>query len=233
LAAAQSLGFVLPDPDAFPPPGLLDVIFDISHHNETVDFIKAKNAGMMAVFHKATQSSGPTLLYDALYPSRKNEAKTAGLLWGAYHFGTGGSGKDQADAFLSYAKPDGDILLVLDYEPNTTQGETTMSVEEAAEFVQEIFKQTGKYPGIYSGSLLSESSSSPTYAILTNCWLWKAQYCPEVHLPPMWSDYVFWQYTDGNVGPSALPIDGVGHCDRDVFKGTEDELRAFWTSQMV
>ncbi len=50
---------------------------------------------------------------------------------------------------------------------------------------------------------------------------------------PPWADYVFWQYTDGQVGPSALPLDSVGHRDRDVFKGTYKDLVAFWKAQVV
>ncbi|MFM2392254.1 MAG: hypothetical protein RLZZ546_231 [Bacteroidota bacterium] len=233
MTVAKQLGLIVPISNEFPPAGLLDVIFDISHSNAHVDFKKAKNAGMLAVFHKATQSMGSSLFHDATYPSRRIEAKEAGLMWGAYHFGTGGSGKLQATAFLDYAKPDGSTLLVLDFEPNTTSGETTMKVEEAAEFVEEINKQTGKYPGIYSGSLLQEVSASSDYLSLTKCWLWKAQYGPTVHLPPHWNDYTMWQYTDGKVGPSSLPVEGVGQCDRDVFKGTSDQLFEFWSSHSV
>jgi lysozyme len=227
VVVAKTLGLIIPS-SSFPPSGLLDVVFDISHSNEKVDFTKAKNAGMLAVFQKATQSYGSTMFHDPTYLDRKAEAKVVGLLWGAYHFGSGGSGKAQAQVFLDYAKPDGSTLLVLDFEPNTTRGETTMKVEEAAEFVEEIFNTTGKYPGIYSGSLLQEVSSSPAYKSLTKCWLWKAQYGPTVHIPPHWNDYTFWQYTDGKVGPSAEPVVGVGQCDRDVFKGTTEELFEFW-----
>lgn len=233
LTVAGNMGFLLPSPSAFPPEGLLDAVFDISHHNATVNLAKAKSAGMMAVFHKATQSVGATRMHDKLFPSRKNEALAAGLLWGAYHFGSGGSGKDQAMAFLAYVQPNKDTLLALDFEPNTTAGETTMNPQEAAEFVQEIYKQTGTFPGLYSGNLLNESSTSPGYDVLKNCWLWKAQYGREVHLPPGWSDFTLWQYTDGNSGPSALPVDGVGQCDREVFKGSREELEIFWAKNKV
>ncbi len=235
IAAAENLGFILPVNSAFPPSGLIDVVFDLSHSNASVDLAKAKNAGMLAVFHKATQSSGHSLFQDPMYHIRQKDAQQAGLLWGAYHFGAGGNGKDQAVAFLDYSKPANNTLLVLDFEPNTTSGETTMSADEAADFVNEIFKQTGKYPGLYSGPLLHEHAinSSPSYTTLTKCWLWIAQYGPTVHLPPQWTDYVFWQYTDGAAGPSALPVDGVGQCDRDVFKGTNDALLAFWESNKV
>ncbi len=235
IAAANQLGFMLPTNSTFPAPGLLDVVFDLSYNNKNADLAKAKNSCMSALFHKATQSLGSTLFHDPMYHTRQSEALSAGLLWGAYHFGSGGSGKDQAHAFLDYSKPDSNTLLVLDFEPNTTHGETTMSVDEAADFVTTILNQTGKYPGLYSGPLLHQSSinSSPSYAVLTKCWLWVAQYGPAVHLPPSWTDFVFWQYTDGTAGPSAQPVDGVGQCDRDVFKGTNDELAAFWHNESV
>lgn len=233
LKAAENLGFIMPQPETFPQSGLIDVVFDVSHHNAVVDFTEAHRSGMMAVFHKASQSLGPTLMLDKMYPIRKKEAIDAGLLWGAYHFGSGGSGQDQALTFLDNVKPDHDTLLVLDFEPNTTHGETTMSLAEAAAFVEEIQKQTGKFPGIYSGNLLKESIGAPEYDVLTNCWLWIAQYSHEVHLPNGWSDFTFWQYTDGVNGPSTLPVPGTGQCDREVFKGTPETLKNFWSANQV
>ncbi|MCB0645466.1 MAG: peptidoglycan-binding protein [Saprospiraceae bacterium] len=232
IQKAESLGFSLPS-STFPPAGLLNAVFDISHSNESVDLQKARKSGMLAVFHKATQSLGSTLFHDLTYASRRASANAAGLLWGAYHFGSGGSGKLQAQAFLSYAKPDGKTLLVLDFEPNTTQGETTMQLAEAVDFVNEIFNETGKYPGIYSGNLLQEVSTQPDYAQLNKCWLWKAQYGSTVHIPPGWQTYTFWQYTDGSVGPLVEEVEGVGKCDRDVFNGNEEALRLFWSANAV
>jgi lysozyme len=235
IAAAIKLGFTLPAVSTFSGSGLIDVVFDLSHNNKEVDLIKAKNSGMSAVFHKATQSLGVSLFHDPMYHIRQSDALKSGLLWGAYHFGSGGSGKDQAKAFLDYTKPENNTLLVLDFEPNTTKGESTMGVDEAADFVNEIFNQTGKYPGLYSGPLLHQHAvnSTPSYTILTNCWLWIAEYSPSVNLPPQWKDFVFWQYTDGTAGPSALPVEGVGQCDRDVFKGTNTELIDFWHGHSV
>ena len=70
---------------------------------------------------------------DETYATRRKAASKAGLLWGAYHFGVGGDGSDQAEFFLDTIQPDDAKLLVLDYESNLTG--PTMSLDEAREFV--------------------------------------------------------------------------------------------------
>jgi lysozyme len=82
----------------------INVVVDLSHHNENVDFVKMKADGIVAVIHKATQ--GLTYV-DKTYATRQRAASKAGLLWGAYHFGVGGDGSDQAAFFLETIQPDG------------------------------------------------------------------------------------------------------------------------------
>ncbi len=217
----------------FNAPGTTKTVCDISHHNENVDFNKVKSAGILGVIHKATQSYGATLYHDKMYPERRIAAKAAGLLWGAYHFGTGGNGKGQADAFLAYTKPDQDTLLVLDFERSTTSGETSMSLQDAKDFVSEIQQKTGKYPGIYGGALLRETLKASPDPVLSQCWLWIAQYASVPQLPNGWQDYTLWQYTDGINGPGALPVDGIGPCDRDLYRGSPGELVQFWKNHQV
>ena len=233
IAAASSKGFSIPKPSQFAPAGNLNAVFDISHLNENVNLSNAKAAGMQALFHKATQSGGNTLFHDKAYPRRRQDAQAAGLLWGAYHFGTSGDGTSQANSFLDYAKPDGSTLLVLDFERATTKGETSMTLQDARDFVTQVKARTGKYPGIYGGSMLKELTRASGDPILSQCWLWIAEYGSHVILPNGWSDYAFWQFTDGTHGNGALPIDGVGHCDRDLFKGTAAELSSFWAENGV
>jgi lysozyme len=124
----------------------INVVVDLSHHNEKVDFVKVKADGIVGVIHKATQ--GLTYV-DKTYTARQRVASEVGLLWGAYHFGVAGDGSDQAQFFLDTIQPDGEILLVLDYEPNLTG--PTMSLDQAREFVEHIAEVTGRWPGLYSG----------------------------------------------------------------------------------
>jgi len=66
-----------------------NVIVDLSHWNQSVDFKLAKEDGILGVIHKATQG----LQYvDPTYEERQKAAEEVNLLWGAYHFGTGKDG---------------------------------------------------------------------------------------------------------------------------------------------
>ena len=207
--------------------GPINVVADLSHHNETVDFGKMKAAGIVGVIHKATQ--GLTYV-DETYASRRAQAQDAGLLWGAYHFGVGGDGSDQAEYFLDVTKPDDGTLLVLDYEPNLTG--PTMSLDQAREFVEHVGETTGRWPGLYSGHLIKEQLGGvlPPDPQLSKCFLWIAQYNGPrpLNVPPTFRTWTFWQYTDGVHGPVPHSVDGVGRCDRNKFNGTLAQLRRLW-----
>jgi len=110
----------------------INVVVDISHHNGNVDLGKAQAAGIVGVIHKATQG---TSMADNMYEQNRQKAKAAGLLWGAYHFGTNADGAAQANFFLSKVNADDRTLLVLDYEPN---GNSTMTLDQARAFVSRI-----------------------------------------------------------------------------------------------
>lgn len=205
---------------------MLNSIIDISHHNTITDISKAKAAGILGVIHKATQGA---TYKDPTLSANKKKITDAGLLFGAYHFGTAGDASAQADFFLSVAGKD--TLLVLDFEPNP-QGHD-MSLTEAEQFVHHIFTVTGRYPGLYSGHTIKEALASahitsPDQTELSKCWLWIAQYGPAPLIPKVWDKWTLWQYTDGAAGPGPYTVDGIGRCDRDQFNGTEEELLSFW-----
>jgi lysozyme len=205
----------------------INVIVDLSHHNEAVDFVKMKADGIVGVIHKATQG----LRYvDKSYASRRRKAVDCGLLWGAYHFGVGADGSDQAQFFLKVTKPDEHTLLVLDYEPNLTG--PTMALDQAREFVEHVAEATGRWPGLYSGHLIKEQLGgvTPPDRQLSNCFLWLAQYNgpKPLNIPSTFKTWTFWQYTDGVHGPAPHRVDGVGLCDRNKFNGSLARLRKLW-----
>jgi len=202
----------------------INVVVDISHHNGNVDLTKAQQDGIVGVIHKATQGTG---MVDNKYVTNRQKGQTAGLLWGAYHFGTKSDGAAQADFFLSKANADNQTLLVLDYEPN---GNSTMTLSQARAFVTRINEKTGRFPGLYSGSLIKEQlGGQPADPILSQCFLWIAQYGPQVkNIPPTWPTWTLWQYTDGVAGPTPHSVDGIGPCDRDQFNGTLEQLKKLW-----
>jgi len=204
-------------------PDPLNAVVDISHHSGNVDFVKAKGDGIVGVIHKATQGSGGA---DPMYKTNKAKATAAGLLWGAYHFATGSDGVQQAQNFLNVVGTFDNTLLVLDFEPNPTG--PSMSLEEARAFVTHVNEVTGRFPGFYSGHFIKQLLGSNNDPLLAQCWLWLAQYGPTAVVPANWETWTMWQYTDGAIGPQPHTVDGIGHCDRDKFNGTEDELRTLW-----
>ena len=204
----------------------LNVVIDLSHHNGNVDFqqIKADPSGILGIIHKVTQGSQ---YVDPTYQTRRPIALGAGLLWGAYHFGVGGDGSEQADHFLSTVNPDATDLLVLDLEANTAGD--SMTIPQAEDFVHHIHAVAGRWPGLYAGHYLRQNLDEDYSGILLNCWLWWAQYgppAPRIH--PAWQTWTMWQYTDGMVGNGQTSVLGAGHCDRDQFNGDADGLKRLW-----
>lgn len=204
---------------------LLNVVIDLSHHNTVTSFQDVKEDGILGIIHKATEGKA---YVDKEYDSRAVKARSVGLLWGAYHFGTQGDPNGQADHFLRIVNPGHGDLLVLDFEPNPREG--TMSLAEAEAFVQRIKHQTGRFPGLYSGqAFLKEQLGNCTDTILKNCFLWIARYSAKLpEVPAAFGTFALWQYTDGNAGPQPHNVRGIGSCDRDKFNGDETNLRNFW-----
>ena len=201
----------------------LNVVIDLSHHNQNLDFAAIASSGILGVIHKATQGIGNA---DPTYPDHKSSALDNGLLWGAYHFGTGSDGVQQAEHFLDVVQPDDQTLLVLDFEANA-QG-PSMTLEEARAFVTHVNDRTGRYPGLYSGHYIKNLLGSSSDPVLLNCWFWLAQYGPTAVVPPNWRLWTMWQYTDGSAGLPPHSVPGAGLCDRDKFNGDEVRLRALW-----
>jgi len=202
----------------------LNVVVDLSHHNADPDFSSARTAGgIVGVIHKATQGLTFT---DPTYARRRSQALDAGLLWGAYHFGTASDGVQQAEYFLDLVQPTADTLLVLDFEANP-QG-PSMTLEEARAFVVHVNDATGRYPGLYSGHYIKDLLGTTTDPVLANCWFWLSQYGPTAVVPLNWPVWTMWQYTDGAMGPDPHSVEGIGRCDRDKFNGSLEGLKQLW-----
>lgn len=199
-------------------------VIDISHHNgKGLHFDKAKADGILGVIQKATQ--GKTYV-DATFKNNKKVILTAGLLFGAYHFGDGSDGTLQAKHFLEVVQPDDDTVIVLDFESNPAG--PSMTLQQAHAFVTHIKVEVGRWPGFYSGHDIKEALGKSVDPVLKNCWFWLAQYGPRPVVPPSWKKWTLWQYTDGGVGPRPHAVDGIGPCDRDMFNGTRKQLRSWW-----
>jgi lysozyme len=110
-------------------------------------FKKAADFGIWGIIHKATTGATGK---DAKYPTRRNPAGNAALLWGAYHWGTKADVAKQVKNFLDYAEPDQRTLVALDFERT---GENTMTLDQAREFLTRIEEKLGRKAVIYSGEL--------------------------------------------------------------------------------
>ena len=210
---------------------MINVVVDVSHWQDNINFTTVAAQGIVGLIHKATQD---TQSVDSRYSSRKPLAQSVGLLWGAYHFGTDADGTAQAKHFLAVVAPTATDLPVLDFEDNSGGSGGSMTVQQAEDFVRYVHQQTGRYPGLYSTDSYLTQMGADKSAILTQCWLWVARYAdlPYPTHPAAWPTWTLWQYTDGVNGPAPHAVDGIGPCDRDQFNGSLDGLHRLWSSPL-
>ena len=222
-------------------------VVNMSHYDlMRPDFAGMVRQGIIGVIHEA---SYPRAQRDAKYAERHRAALNAGLLWGAYHFGDATNPVRQADHFLQVVRsarpydPENErtgVLLVLDFERNGHYPGGSMTVAQAVAFVERIKERTGKYPGVYGSEnrlrhmLYGPGATSAHRRVLTNCWLWIANYNAEPRHTAPWNHWQMWQYTgDGKCGlrpRSRYPISvaNIRKAERNIFRGNNVALQTFW-----
>lgn len=207
------------------------LVIDIYHGDEVTSFPDAFKAGVRGIIHKAT--TGRTG-HDDAYAERRKAATRAGLLWGAYHWGTHVDVAKQVENFLKHAAPDDSTLVALDYE--STPG-NQMTLDQATEFLKLLGAEIGRKPVLYSGSTLKDALGTKKNSFLGSHRLWLAQYGPKAEVQASWSAYWLWQYTDGKKRPGTvhetvpgIPGNSKGDLDCNLYEGSETELAAEWAS---
>jgi GH25 family lysozyme M1 (1,4-beta-N-acetylmuramidase) len=164
---------------------------DVSAHQTTTPDLTGRDF----LFARATYGRSP----DGRYRQHTAAAHAAGLVVGAYHFGTAASsGRDQAHAFLTAAGAAD--LFVLDYEKE--RDKPLMPEAAAREFIATL-QAAGKRCGLYA-------SLSGFPRLFGQDWNWVAAWRATAPSIP-WS---FWQYHGG-------PL------DLDRFNGTHAQLLTF------
>jgi lysozyme len=237
-------------PTAPPPPDRasmgLDAVIDISRSVTVTSFQQVRQSGIRAVIHKASEGGDYA---DSACAGRRPSAEAAGLLWGTYHYGTGQmSGAQQAAFFLRMSRPGPKTLLSLDLEANENNPSNSMRLEQAEAFVRAVAEATGRLPIVYvhptwaNGDPLPNSGLSfgariTPDSILARCGLWVADYHDSPEIPFAWaaSGWRLWQYAgDESAGRPAYNqttiVQGVSHCDRNLFNGDAAALDRFWGS---
>jgi GH25 family lysozyme M1 (1,4-beta-N-acetylmuramidase) len=199
-------------------------VLDVSHHNTVDSFQSIYNFGIRGIIHKSSQGTGMT---DKTYASRRTSAVRAGLLWGAYHFADNSNVKAQVDNFMKSAQPEEHTLMALDYEPN---GSSTMSLNQAREFMELLDEKLGRKTVLYSGNLIKEQLKTDKDGFWGSHPLWLAQYGPRIKLPFAWAEQFLWQFSDSTYNnPNKLKIPGIrGNVDMNWFDGTDAELSDAW-----
>jgi lysozyme len=204
------------------PPVTSDVVVDLSHWQGSVDFVRARSAGVAAMILKATQGAR---WIDVTFAERFVAANAAGLLVGAYHFLDGSAPELQVENFLSVAA--GCTVLALDAEPNGIGD--TVTVEQTAEAAARLQMATGRLPLVYIGRYGPDGRGTGLpNRVLSRCPLWLPAYNSRPVCPPGWSKWALWQHTDGSVGSDVGPVAGIGRCDRSRFAGAVAELASWW-----
>lgn len=227
--------------------GASNSVVNMSHYDlMRPDFDRMRREGVVGVIHEATF---PRFQRDDKYAQRQRAARDAGLLWGAYHFADGTDPIRQADHFLNSVaavrvggpeESKSGVLLVLDFEKNGHYPGGSMSVPQAVAFVQRIKQRTGKYPGLYGSEnrlrqmLYGRGATGAHREILSNCWLWIANYHYEPRHTAPWTYWHMWQYCgDGkcDLRPrSSYPtsVANVRRAERNIFRGSDATLKTFW-----
>jgi lysozyme len=196
---------------------------DVSNYQGHVDWAAVKASGISFAICKATE--GTTYL-DPTLGANWAGMHANGIVRGAYHFGhPGSSAIDQARYFVHAVTGVGgfhnssSLQLVLDLE--TADGQSPAQVWAWVQaFMGEIQSLTGRPGIIYVGYYFwKDSVGNPTNNL--NAPLWIAAYTASPLIPPAWSGFTFWQYTDAGSVPGV-----AGKVDSDYFAGTEQNLQA-------
>jgi lysozyme len=200
------------------------------YHNDTVSsFQQAADSGIWGIIHKATTGATGT---DPEYANRRQPALDAGLLWGAYHWGTNADVQDQVDNFLALAQPDANTLVALDFEE--TDG-NQMTLDQARQFLTLVAEAIGRKPVLYCGGLFKTDMGSTNDPFFGSHRLWLAQYGTNPVPQASWSTYWLWQYADSTTGLTpnqvpGIPGDSDGNLDCNSYGFTKEQLHAEWAS---
>ncbi|TGA86451.1 lysozyme [Streptomyces sp. MZ04] len=200
---------------------------DVSSHQKNVNWQKAKSKGARFVYIKATESHTYRNPY---FKQQYNGSRNAGVIRGAYHFAvpSKSSGKKQAAYFMSHGgrwRADGRTLPpALDIEHNPYGKRKcyglgkTATVNWIKSFSNEVKRQTGRRPVIYTTSKWWNDCTGGSRAFASNHALWLARWSSSAgSLPKGWSYWTFWQHDNKGSLPG----------DQNLFNGSMNQLKRF------
>ncbi|KAL5363578.1 glycoside hydrolase superfamily [Aspergillus floccosus] len=199
--------------------------FDISNHQDSVDFAAAYDAGARFVMIKSSEG---TSYSDSSFSSHYTGATDAGFIRGGYHFALpdASSAADQVSYFISNGggwSKDGITLpgmLDIEYNPygDTCYGLSASDmVAWIQEFVDEYHSATGVYPMLYTTADWWSTCTGNASGFGDKCPLVLAAYSSSAPstIPGDWATYTIWQNSD------SYEYGG----DSDIFNGPFESLQ--------
>jgi lysozyme len=210
-------------------------VLDLSHHNcgpdgpdDDIDFAALAAFGIRGIIHKASQGAS---IVDRTYAARREHARAAGLLWGAYHFATGEDPADQVAHFLEAAQPDAETLLALDHEPNKGN---ELDLDGCRAFLDLGRQKLGRPLVLYSGNLIKEQLRGEDDFFAAHR-LWLCEYGPRAIVPAAWSasGAWLWQFSGDGIANRGLEVPGLARgntVDMNSFAGSDEDLAAQWAA---
>lgn len=194
---------------------------DVSHYQGNIDFDKIEQQGITFAYIKATEGSSHV---DECFYKNWQAAEKTDMLIGAYHFFSFDSGGDtQAKLYIdTVGDLSGKLVPVVDVEyyggNEKNPPDQEVVKEQLAIMLSALEDYYGKKPVIYT-------TYTAYYEYIKNefdeypLWIRNVYFSPFIELG---RDYTFWQYTDKAI------LEGYEgdekYIDRNVFKGTKEEL---------
>lgn len=200
---------------------------DVSHFQGEIEWPRVASSDVAFCFIKATEGSS---YVDPYFQANWSGSAAAGLSRGAYHFGRASNDAiAQAQLFYNTVTADGalgpgDLPPVLDLE--TLDGQPPVEVLQwTLAFLAKADALFGRRTVVYTGAGFWQSLQDlPGCEVLASRPLWLAAYSAHPQVPPPWSSWTFWQYSDGSANGGS-PVPGVmGDVDQDWFAGTVAQL---------
>ncbi len=193
---------------------------DVSHYQGKIQWPRVAAAGYTFAFGKATESTTYT---DPTYATNRTGAESAGLTFGAYHFGRpGGSGDAgiianaiaQADYFLDVAQPQpGELPPVLDLETKGALAVAGLQKWTRA-WLDEVAARTGVEAFVYASPSFWQTALGDTVDVADAGYpLWIAHWTTNASpLVPAESwgghSWTFWQHSShGSVAGISPQVD--------------------------
>ncbi len=185
---------------------------DVSVYQGNFDWNAQKAAGVVFGYARIGDGTGYS---DSEFGPNWSKMKAAGILRGAYQFFEPAEDEvAQANLMIQAVGQlgEGDLPCMIDVETTGGQSGATIA-SKVAHWLQLVEAGTGKPPIIYTGPYFWQDNVGSTSFGKTPLWI--ADYGPSCPLlPPGWSDWTMWQYSDGN-----------GSLDHDVFNGSLADLQ--------